>query len=276
MRQPKPTLISTICGDIDTYQGIERETPWYKVKEIMNQHENAISFQQHWNARLYNNLKLAFSRFMKNADVILRGASASAYKIIFILGLNALQSNYIAISLEDLAGISLISKPTVSKTITELENRGALITRVKGTKGNPSLYYINPMICTCCKISLEESMKRDFLAKLKKKDESIYNNLLKTINDTEPEYIQDPTHLKESIPYVLIRKRTALDNSTKKRASADQNTDSTEPHTGSEPQDNSNPPQQKNQDSYTDNMQNLEEILSEFEEEMFSGKLSDT
>ena len=60
----------------------------------------------------------------------------------------------------------------------------------------------------------------------------------------------------------------------RKRASADQNTDSAESHSDSEPQDDSNRPAKKNQDFYTSNMQNTENLLTQAEEDFFSIPLS--
>lgn len=61
----------------------------------------------------------------------------------------------------------------------------------------------------------------------------------------------------------------------RKRASADQNTDSSESHSDSEPQEHSNQVEPKNQDisSSADNMQKISEILTPEEELMFSGTL---
>ena len=52
MKQPKPTLISTICHDIDDYPGITDLTSWGDVKKIMTKSENAQKFEQHWNGRM--------------------------------------------------------------------------------------------------------------------------------------------------------------------------------------------------------------------------------
>lgn len=59
----------------------------------------------------------------------------------------------------------------------------------------------------------------------------------------------------------------------RKRASADQNTDSAESHSDSEPQEHCNQEILENQDisSSADNMQKISEILTADEEEMFSG-----
>ena len=62
MKQPKPTLISTICHDIDDYPGITDLTSWGDVKKIMTKSENAQKFEQHWNGRMYNDLKITFAR----------------------------------------------------------------------------------------------------------------------------------------------------------------------------------------------------------------------
>lgn len=63
----------------------------------------------------------------------------------------------------------------------------------------------------------------------------------------------------------------------RKRASADQNTDSAESHSDSEPQEHSNQVEPKNQDisSSADNMQKISEILTPEEELMFSGTLKE-
>ena len=63
-----------------------------------------------------------------------------------------------------------------------------------------------------------------------------------------------------------------------KEVNADQNADpidhTAEPCTGSEPQDDSNRPAKKNQDFYTSNMQNTENLLTQTEEDFFSIPLS--
>lgn len=61
----------------------------------------------------------------------------------------------------------------------------------------------------------------------------------------------------------------------RKRASADQNTDSAESHSDSEPQEHCNQETSENQDisSSADNMQKISEILTPEEELMFSGTL---
>lgn len=240
MKQPKPTLISTICHDIDDYPGITDLTSWGDVKKIMTKSENAQKFEQHWNGRMYNDLKITFARFMKNADAILRGTSANAYRAIFVLGLYAMQSNYVAVSTEDLAGIIESSKPTVIKVIAELQARGAIIELVKGVKGKPSLYYINPMICTCCKVSLDSTMERKFIDTLKEKNNKAYEQLEEDLK-TELEYIGIPQKPKGQIPYVLIRHVDDIDKDTLnkyKRASAANTDSTTESHSDSAPQFN--------------------------------------
>ena len=205
MKQPKPTLISTICHDIDDYPGITDLTSWGDVKKIMTKSENAQKFEQHWNGRMYNDL----NPYPSEQEI-------------------------------SVAGIIESSKPTVIKVIAELQARGAIIELVKGVKGKPSLYYINPMICTCCKVSLDSTMERKFIDTLKEKNNKAYKQLEEDLK-TELEYIGIPQKPKGQIPYVLIRHVDDIDNDTLskyKRASAANTDSTTESYSDSAPQFN--------------------------------------
>lgn len=70
-----------------------------------------------------------------------------------------------------------------------------------------------------------------------------------------------------------IQKIVNTADDKKKRASAGLANSQSEPHTGSEPQDDSNPNNGKNQDSVI-NMQKNESVLTPEEEELFSGQMS--
>ena len=130
----------------------------------------------------------------------------------------------------------------------------------EGTKKKPGIYRINPQFS-----KIGKGFK------------------VSAINPgTSGEYTQYPHKVtllvngqKKELICGSLQKIIKTDSAAqKKRANAGLVDPQSEPLAGSEPQDDSNRPAKKNQDFYTSNMQNTENLLTQTEEDFFSIPLS--
>lgn len=131
----------------------------------------------------------------------------------------------------------------------------------EGTKKKPGIYQINPQFS-----KIGKGFK------------------VSAINPgASGEYTQYPHKVtllingqKKELTCGSLQKIIKTDSTTaqKKRANAGLVDPQSEPLAGSEPQDDSNRPAKKNQDFYTSNMQNTENLLTQTEEDFFSIPLS--
>ena len=112
----------------------------------------------------------------EGAQLIARRCTAKADKIFTTLMAFANQGLRITISQADLADLSVLSKPTVTAALKELESIYAIIIIPGDSRsGEADTYYINPAICACSRMSKQAAQ------------EAVFWNLLKT-EDTEHRY----------------------------------------------------------------------------------------
>lgn len=147
----------------------------------------------------------------------------------------------------------------ISERLDELEETGAIIPIYKAPEGStkPSIYRINPALSKIGQGFHAEQIKPS-------QDPEIYSRSAKTIQ------VLTDKEKKDYYCGILVK---IVDTRKKKEPVPTKTLTQSEPHTGSEPQDHLTRPEKKNQDIYTDNMQNAENLLTPEENEMFSGTL---
>lgn len=123
-----------------------------------------------------------FIRFTDLGLMLLTTLTPKAVKIIIVLAGQANQSLRVQISQSDLAELAQMSKPTVASAVEELQKVSAIfIKEGDATNGEADTYYLNPAICSCSKMSMQDAQ------------EAIFWNLLKPEHEPK-ERTEDPRY----------------------------------------------------------------------------------
>ena len=246
-----------------------------EILNILSDDEIARQIDNIVNSADYNNP--GYMRYsFEGAQLITRHCTPKADKIFTTFLAFANQGLRITISQADLAELTLMSKPTVTAALKELESIYAIIIIPGDSRsGEADTYYINPAICACSKMSKQTAQEAVFWNLLKEDDATEHSKYEKArearlkfkqlIKDAMSEFEERQGKLKTQ---EQVGRRRRKKGASAGHTDTEQDTTSPTSHIdyNREEEDNSTP--------FTDNMQKNSGLLTESEEKIFSGTLS--
>lgn len=290
MKNTNNSTVILTMNLLENATGIQPPPEWQK---LLSRPQNAERIDQQINSPYYK--RADYIRHNKKYKPVLRTCTRLSRIFFDELTDNMGQDNLLAISYNDIEKAFDISRPSIFPCIMELAEKGLIIYTPGTSNRNPSTFYINPKLAGSAKLSHQRTMEAAYEKTLKQQPALILNEK-KTIpsgekclenfyrickelgigeeTENENEFSTIPIANKKDRFYVNeIRATRDVAPNPKKRASADQNTDSAESHSDSEPQRHSNQERQKNQESHTGNMQKNSDLLTPEENKIFSNPL---
>lgn len=159
-----------VVQNIRKQPGIKGTETIDEILDILSDDEIARQIDRLANSADYNgpgHMRFTF----EGAQLIARRCTPKADKIFTTFLAFANQGLRITISQSDLAELTLMSKPTVTAALKELEKIYAIIIIPGDSRsGEADTYYINPAICACSKMSKQTAQEAVFWNLLKEED----------------------------------------------------------------------------------------------------------
>lgn len=159
-----------VVQNIRKQPGIRGTETIDEILDILSDDEIARQIDRLANSADYNgpgHMRFTF----EGAQLIARRCTPKADKIFTTFLAFANQGLRITISQSDLAELTLMSKPTVTAALKELEEIYAIIIIPGDSRsGESDTYYINPAICACSKMSKQAAQEAVFWNLLKEED----------------------------------------------------------------------------------------------------------
>lgn len=159
-----------VVQNIRKQPGIRGTETIDEILDILSDDEIARQIDRLANSADYNgpgHMRFTF----EGAQLIARRCTPKADKIFTTFLAFANQGLRITISQSDLAELTLMSKPTVTAALKELEEIYAIIIIPGDSRsGEADTYYINPAICACSKMSKQAAQEAVFWNLLKEED----------------------------------------------------------------------------------------------------------
>lgn len=186
-----------------TYLQIEKDFEFYGITDNMTWKEIKVrmreikkQFDERWNNRTYNDIRITFTRLWQYAP--LRLLKGNEIKVFISLACFAKQPGRVLISMSMMEEMMGLSEGTIRNAIKSLQAQGFLIKeKSSNPKDNnkPAAYTLNPEIMAACKINLQEYRIKQFKNQMDTKTEYIYTQLC----ETAKKYIAEPIKDAEGV-----------------------------------------------------------------------------
>lgn len=174
--------------------GITDNMTWKEIKARMR--EIKKQFDERWNNRTYNDIRITFTRLWQYAP--LRLLKGNEIKVFISLACFAKQPGRVLISMSMMQEMMDLSEGTIRNAVKSLQAQGFLIKeKSSNPKDNnkPTAYTLNPEIMAACKINLQEYRIKQFKNQMDTKTECIYMQLC----ETAKKYIAEPIKDAEGV-----------------------------------------------------------------------------
>lgn len=285
-----------VVQNIRKQPGIRGTETIDEILDILSDDEIARQIDRLANSADYNgpgHMRFTF----EGAQLIARRCTPKADKIFTTFLAFANQGLRITISQSDLAELTLMSKPTVTAALKELEEIYAIIIIPGDSRsGEADTYYINPAICACSKMSKQAAQEAVFWNLLKEEDATEHSKYEKarearlkfkeSIKDVMSEFEKTFSRIenrdsstREPLGVTIERQgklktQEQVGRRRHKKSVSAGHTDTEQDTTSPTSHINYNREEEDNSTPFTDNMQKNSRLLTESEEKMFSGTLS--
>lgn len=258
--------------------GITKEMTLEQVQKIFEDVEKAAKVDAQLETPFYNQAKLSFQRLSKKGHTVLMTCKPAAVKLFLILANYQNQSNIICISKPDLSKISEMSKPTLRTASAELVYKGLMIIeRGDEGQGEAITYILNPECLASGKIIYHKNLVYHYWEKAGTEAKERFEAILRQqeANFSAEFQIEDVTLRGEVEPQAKIIRKGKEINQHKKNGASAGHTDTEQDTTSPTTHNHYKQGKSENAIPFTDNMQKKSDLLTESEEKMFSGKLSE-
>lgn len=257
--------------------GITKEMTLEQVQKIFDDAEKAAKVDAQLETPFYNQSKLSFQRLNKKGHTVLVTCKPAAVKLYLILANYINQSNVIYVSRLDLAKISEMSRPTINTASEELVYKGLMIIeRGDEGQGEAITYILNPECLASGKLIYHKNLVYHYWEKAGEDAKERFEDILRhqEAKFSAEFQIEDVTLRGEVEPQAkIIRKGKKIKQSKKNSVSAghtDTKQDTTSPTTHNHYKQG----ESEISRPFISNMQKNSRLLTESEEKMFSGTLS--
>lgn len=287
-----------VVQNIRKQPGIKGTETIDEILGILSDDEIARQIDKLANSADYNgpgHMRFTF----EGAQLIARRCTPKADKIFTTFIAFANQGLRITISQSDLAELTLMSKPTVTAALKELENIYAIIIIPGDSRsGEADTYYINPAICACSKMSKQTAQEAVFWNLLKEEDATDHSQYEKArearlefkqlIKDAMSEFEKTFSRIenrdsstREPLGVTIEKKgkfrtQEQVGRRRRKKGVSAGHTDTEQDTTSPTSHIDYNREEEDNSTPFTDNMQKNSGLLTESEEKIFSETLSRT
>jgi DNA-binding transcriptional regulator GbsR (MarR family) len=285
-----------VVQNIRKQPGIKGTETIDEILGILSDDEIARQIDKLANSADYNgpgHMRFTF----EGAQLIARRCTPKADKIFTTFIAFANQGLRITISQSDLAELTLMSKPTVTAALKELENIYAIIIIPGDSRsGEADTYYINPAICACSKMSKQTAQEAVFWNLLKEEDATDHSQYEKArearlefkqlIKDAMSEFEKTFSRIenrdsstREPLGVTIEKKgkfrtQEQVGRRRRKKGVSAGHTDTEQDTTSPTSHIDYNREEEDNSTPFTDNMQKNSGLLTESEEKIFSETLS--
>lgn len=285
-----------VVQNIRKQPGIKGTETIDEILGILSDDEIARQIDKLANSADYNgpgHMRFTF----EGAQLIARRCTPKADKIFTTFIAFANQGLRITISQSDLAELTLMSKPTVTAALKELENIYAIIIIPGDSRsGEADTYYINPAICACSKMSKQTVQEAVFWNLLKEEDATDHSQYEKArearlefkqlIKDAMSEFEKTFSRIenrdsstREPLGVTIEKKgkfrtQEQFGRRRRKKGVSAGHTDTEQDTTSPTSHIDYNREEEDNSTPFTDNMQKNSSLLTESEEKIFSETLS--
>lgn len=285
-----------VVQNIRKQPGIKGTETIDEILGILSDDEIARQIDKLANSADYNgpgHMRFTF----EGAQLIARRCTPKADKIFTTFIAFANQGLRITISQSDLAELTLMSKPTVTAALKELENIYAIIIIPGDSRsGEADTYYINPAICACSKMSKQTAQEAVFWNLLKEEDATDHSQYEKArearlefkqlIKDAMSEFEKTFSRIenrdsstREPLGVTIEKKgkfrtQEQVGRRRRKKGVSARHTDTEQDTTSPTSHIDYNREEEDNSTPFTDNMQKNSGLLTESEEKIFSETLS--
>lgn len=285
-----------VVQNIRKQPGIKGTETIDEILGILSDDEIARQIDKLANSADYNgpgHMRFTF----EGAQLIARRCTPKANKIFTTFIAFANQGLRITISQSDLAELTLMSKPTVTAALKELENIYAIIIIPGDSRsGEADTYYINPAICACSKMSKQTAQEAVFWNLLKEEDATDHSQYEKArearlefkqlIKDAMSEFEKTFSRIenrdsstREPLGVTIEKKgkfrtQEQVGRRRRKKGVSAGHTDTEQDTTSPTSHIDYNREEEDNSTPFTDNMQKNSGLLTESEEKIFSETLS--
>lgn len=136
--------VTSLNNDIETLELCEK---------LLAKLDNRFSLQdqvdQKFNAHKYNDQKLKYSKLENFKSLkFINNLSANSVKILFLIIQTVSQDNLIEIKIDTFMDVLKMSKPTVTKCLSELVESGSVSKIENRNKAHGTIYMLNPKIAS--------------------------------------------------------------------------------------------------------------------------------
>lgn len=285
-----------VVQNIRKQPGIKGTETIDEILGILSDDEIARQIDKLANSADYNgpgHMRFTF----EGAQLIARRCTPKADKIFTTFIAFANQGLRITISQSDLAELTLMSKPTVTAALKELENIYAIIIIPGDSRsGEADTYYINPAICACSKMSKQTAQEAVFWNLLKEEDATDHSQYEKArearlefkqlTKDAMSEFEKTFSRIenrdsstREPLGVTIEKKgkfrtQEQVGRRRRKKGVSAGHTDTEQDTTSPTSHIDYNREEEDNSTPFTDNMQKNSGLLTESEEKIFSETLS--
>lgn len=285
-----------VVQNIRKQPGIKGTETIDEILGILSDDEIARQIDKLANSADYNgpgHMRFTF----EGAQLIARRCTPKADKIFTTFIAFANQGLRITISQSDLAELTLMSKPTVTAALKELENIYAIIIIPGDSRsGEADTYYINPAICACSKMSKQTAQEAVFWNLLKEEDATDHSQYEKArearlefkqlIKDAMSEFEKTFSRIenrdsstREPLGVTIEKKgkfrtQEQVGRRRRKKGVSAGHTDTEQDTTSPTSHIDYNREEEDNSTPFTDNMQKNSGLLTESKEKIFSETLS--
>lgn len=285
-----------VVQNIRKQPGIKGTETIDEILGILSDDEIARQIDKLANSADYNgpgHMRFTF----EGAQLIARRCTPKADKIFTTFIAFANQGLRITISQSDLAELTLMSKPTVTAALKELENIYAIIIIPGDSRsGEADTYYINPAICACSKMSKQTAQEAVFWNLLKEEDATDHSQYEKArearlefkqlIKDAMSEFEKTFSRIenrdsstREPLGVTIEKKgkfrtQEQVGRRRRKKGVSAGHTDTKQDTTSPTSHIDYNREEEDNSTPFTDNMQKNSGLLTESKEKIFSETLS--
>ena len=285
-----------VVQNIRKQPGIKGTETIDEILGILSDDEIARQIDKLANSADYNgpgHMRFTF----EGAQLIARRCTPKADKIFTTFIAFANQGLRITISQPDLAELTLMSKPTVTAALKELENIYAIIIIPGDSRsGEADTYYINPAICACSKMSKQTAQEAVFWNLLKEEDATDHSQYEKArearlefkqlIKDAMSEFEKTFSRIenrdsstREPLGVTIEKKgkfrtQEQVGRRRRKKGVSAGHTDTEQDTTSPTSHIDYNREEEDNSTPFTDNMQKNSGLLTESKEKIFSETLS--
>lgn len=285
-----------VVQNIRKQPGIKGTETIDEILGILSDDEIARQIDKLANSADYNgpgHMRFTF----EGAQLIARRCTPKADKIFTTFIAFANQGLRITISQSDLAELTLMSKPTVTTALKELENIYAIIIIPGDSRsGEADTYYINPAICACSKMSKQTAQEAVFWNLLKEEDATDHSQYEKArearlefkqlIKDAMSEFEKTFSRIenrdsstREPLGVTIEKKgkfrtQEQVGRRRRKKGVSAGHTDTEQDTTSPTSHIDYNREEEDNSTPFTDNMQKNSGLLTESKEKIFSETLS--